>query len=287
MVVETGGFSKAAKRLGVSASHISRQVARLEDRVGIKLLARSTRSVRLTDAGAAYHAKVAELAAGFDEANQAAAGANAELAGRIRISAAGALAEERVAPIVARFARENPRVSIEMDFNTRNLDLVDQGFDFAIRYGILADSGLIARKLTDRQVICAAAPEYLAIHGSPRHPAELKQHACLRSNQGHWVFRDPETKKLIKIRISGPWSANSGHALRAAAIEGLGIVYLPVENLTSSIQKGDLIRLLDAYEDTSRASWIVFPERRYMPLRVRRAIDYLEAAFRLEAKNKR
>ena len=279
MVVETGGFTSAARRLGVSASHVSRQIARLEDRLGVKLFARSTRVVRLTDAGAEYHARVADLAAGIDEANQAAAGAQADLAGRIRVSAAGTLAENRVAPVLARFARENPRIAIEIDFDTRNVDLIDQGFDFAIRYGILADSGLIVRKLAGRTMVCAASPDYLQRRGEPRHPSDLRRHACLRTRQDRWVFKDPQSGEPIDVRVHGPWTANNGHALRAAAVEGLGVAYTPDVNLQAALECGQVVPILQGYEDTSRANWIVYPERRHIPLRVRRAIDYLVAAF--------
>ena len=278
-VVETGGFTAAGRRLGVSASHVSRQVARLEDRLGVKLFARSTRIVRLTDAGAEYHARVSDLAAGIEEANRAATGSQAELAGRIRVSAAGALAEERVAPALARFARNHPRIAVEIDFNTRNVDLIDQGFDFAIRYGVLADSGLIARRLAGRTMICAAAPDYLDHRGTPVHPSELRRHACLKTNQDRWLFANPETGDPIEVRIDGPWTANNGHALRAAAVEGLGIAYTPTVNLAPALESGRLLRILEGYEDKSRASWIVYPERRHMPLRVRRAIDFLIEAF--------
>lgn len=286
MVVDVGGFSSAASRLGVSASHVSRQVARLEDRLGVKLLARSTRVVRLTDAGADYYAKISDLSAGIEEANQAAAGAAADLAGRIRVSAAGTFAEERVAPLLARFARENPRIVIEMDFNTHTVDLIDQGFDFAIRYGVLADSGLIARKLTGRTMVCAAAPDYLEREGVPSHPNDLRHHACLRTNQDRWTFFDQATGKAIDVRIASAWIANNGHALRHAAVEGLGIAYCPQVNLRTALDEGALVPILQGFEDKSRSSWIVYPERRHMPLRVRTAIDYLANAFTEEAERK-
>jgi len=280
MVVDTGGFSAAAKRLHVSASHVSRQVARLEDHLGVKLLARSTRIVRLTDAGSDYYAKVSDLMAGIEEANQRAAGTAAELAGQIRVSAAGPFAEERVAPALAKFARLNPRIQIEMDFNTRNVDLIDQGFDFAIRYGVLADSGMVAKKITRRNMVCAASPSYLDLNGVPQHPDELRHHQCLRTNSDKWVFMTPDTQKRLDVRISGNWIANNGHALRHAAIEGLGIAYAPHVNLKQGLDAKTLVPILQGYEDISRSSWIVYPERRHMPLRVRSAIDYLINNFK-------
>jgi DNA-binding transcriptional LysR family regulator len=279
MVVETGGFTKAAKRLGVSASHVSRQVRRLEDRLGVKLLARSTRVVRLTEAGSAYHARVSDLADGIEEANQAAAGEHAELAGRIRVSAAGVFAEQRVAPLLAEFAGRHPRISVEMDFTTRFVDLVGQGFDFAIRYGVLTDSAIIARKLTSRTMVCVASPAYLERRGVPAHPNELRRHACLITNRDRWLFTEPEDGASIEVRVSGPWRANNGHALNAAAVAGLGIAYAPALNVQTGLDDGALVRVLEGYEDCSRTSWLVYPERRHMPLRVRRAIDFVMHAF--------
>ncbi len=272
-VVDAGGFTAAAMRLNVSASHVSRQVARLEDRLGVKLLARTTRSVRLTDEGADYHARVADLAAGIGEANQAAAGARAELVGRIRVSAAGPLAEQRVAPVLARFALDNPGVKVEMDFNSRMINLIEEGFDFAIRYGVLAESGLVARRLAKRTMVCAASPAYLAKHGTPRHPGELRNHACLITNNDRWTFADPETGKPIDVRVRGPWRAINPHAIRVAALEGLGVMYAPRIFLGDSEDR--LTPLLQGYEDRSRATWIVYPERRHLPLRVRRAMDFV------------
>lgn len=238
MVVETGSFTIAAKRLGVSAAHVSRQVARLEDRVNVKLLA-----------------------------------------GRIRVSAAGAFAEERVAPVLARFAAEHPRISIEMDFNSRFVDLVDQGFDFAVRYGVLVDSSLIAHRLSPRSMVCAAAPDYLVRHGEPKHPSELRGHACLITNSDHRTFTDPDTDSNFDVRVTGPWRANNGPAVRYTAIEGLGIAYAPLASLRIGLEDDQIVPILEAFQDRSRSSWIVYPERRHMPIRVRKAIDYLIAAF--------
>ena len=146
-VVETGGFTPAARRLGVSNSHISRQVARLEDRLGVKLLARSTRSVRVTEAGQLYFQRMSDIASAIDDADQSVAGLEANLTGKVRISLAGALAEDVIAPALAQFAAAHPNLDLELDFNARTINLIDEGFDFAIRYGVLAEADLIARRM--------------------------------------------------------------------------------------------------------------------------------------------
>jgi len=199
--------------LGVSVAHVSRQGRRLEDRLGVKLLARTTRVVRLTDAGRAYHARVSVIASDIEEVNQSATGEQAELAGQIRVSAAGVFAERRVAPVLAQFASLHPRITVQMDFNSGFVDLVDQGFDFAIRYGVLPNKALIARRLTARQMVCVAAPSYLACHGAPEHPAELQSHACLITNRERWRFMNPDDDSPIDVKVRGPWRANSGPAV--------------------------------------------------------------------------
>ncbi|MEM6421969.1 MAG: LysR family transcriptional regulator [Pseudomonadota bacterium] len=278
-VVEAGGFTAAARRLGVSPSHVSRQVAGLEDRLGIKLLARSTRMVRLTEAGASYHGRIVGLAAGIEEANRAAAGEAAQLEGLIRLSAGGSFAEDRLAPVMVDFARLHPGLRIEMDFNTRNVDLVEEGFDFAVRYGELGDSDLIARRLTLRPIACAAAPHYLAERGVPTHPTALERHDCILANRNLWRFAEPGTGAPIEVRVRGRWRGTNARAMCAAAEAGLGVVYTSLETVDAAIADGRLTRLLEGFEEPARASWIVYPERRHMPLRVRRAIDHVIAAF--------
>lgn len=277
-VVDAASFSAAAKRLGVSTSYVSRQVAALEARLGIRLLARSTRKVRLTDTGAEYYRRCAELGAGLEEANQVVIGETAEVVGRIRVSAAGAFAERYVAPILAEFAAQHPNVQIDMDFNSRNINLIDEGFDFAVRYGVLEDSSLMARQLTGRTLVACASPDYLKCQGTPADPEELREHACLRSNQDRWRFSYPDGHRLI--RISGPWISNNGPALAAAAVRGLGIVYSPRVNLADDLETGKLLPILQDFWDRDRVTWIVYPNRRHLPLRVRRVIDFLINHFR-------
>ena len=170
MVARTSSFTAAARRLNVSTSHVSRRVQSLEDKLGVKLLARTTRAVKLTDLGRDYLNRVDELIGGIDDANQAITGAFSDLAGPVRVSAAGPFAEAMVMPILLEFAEQNPHITFEVDFNNRNVDLVEDGYDFAIRYGALADSSLIARKLATRQLVCAASPAYLGRYGEPSTP---------------------------------------------------------------------------------------------------------------------
>ena len=277
-VVDAGSFSAAAKRLGVSTSYVSRRVADLEARLGIRLLARSTRKLRLTDAGAEYYRRCSDLAAGLKEANQIVAGETAEVVGRIRVAAAGAFAERYVAPALAEFAAQHPKVQIEIGFNSHIVNLIDEGFDLAVRYSVLEDSNLMAYKLTDRMLVACASPEYLKRRGAPADPEELRDHACLCSNSNRWRFSYPEGPRFI--RVFGPWTSNNGVALVAAAMQNLGIVYLPRINLADALDNRQLIPILEDFWDRDRATWLVYPNRRHLPLRVRRVIDFLLEHFR-------
>lgn len=272
-VVEVGSFSAAAQQLDVSTSHVSRQVAQLESRLGARLLARSTRTVRLTDAGAEYYRRCAELVAGLTEANQQVAGETAELSGRIRVSLAGAFAEQYVAPTLAEFAQLHPGVTIELDFNSRRVNLIEEGFDFAVRYGVLEEDGLVTHKLADRKLIACASQDYLKQRGLPIDPEELREHACLRSSADRWRFQYPDG--LRYVRVSGPWRSNNGAALVAAAVRGLGIIYLPQVNLLEEIRTNKLVPILQSYCDVDLASWIVYADGCYLPSRVSKAVNFL------------
>lgn len=277
-VVDSGSFSAAAKQLGVSTSYVSRRAADLEARLGVRLLARSTRKISLTDAGAEYHRRCKVLTAGLIEANQVAVGETEQVVGSLRIAAAGAFAERCIAHALAEFAAQHPMVKIEIDFNFREVDLIDEGFDFAIRYGgVLEDSSLIVRKLKRREMVVCASPDYLARAGCPVDPEELSDHACLRVHRDRWRFQFPEGPKYI--RPSGPWISNNGAAIEAAAIAGLGIIYSPRVNVAKGLASGQLVPILENFWDSECATWIVYPSR-YLPLRTRRAIDFLIDRFK-------
>lgn len=224
-VVEAKGFTAAAKRLNVSPAHISRSVSHLETRLGVKLLQRSTRVVRLTEAGACYHAQVAPLIADLSAANQRVRDASNNLAGRIRITAGGRYAEDHVAPVLAQFGRLHPDIKIELDLSTQMIDLIDQGFDLGIRYGTLPDSSLIARRLSVFPMIAVAAPEYLSGHPLPHIPSDLLEHKCIKVGSEPWTFFVDGQIELV--RIDAGWTTNTGGGAIAPALAGLGVAICP------------------------------------------------------------
>lgn len=276
-VAESQGFSAAAKQLGCSTSHVSRQVSRLEEKLGVALLARSTRLVNLTDAGQRYYPQCKELVTGLQQANEDLNDQQVTLNGTLRVSAAGAFAEEHVAPALMEFAKSYPDLTIEMDFNSRMVNFIEDGIDFAIRYGALKDSGLVARKLADRPMAAVASRDYLTRHGHPTHPQQLKQHSCIIANNDHWLFENGNN--TISTRVHGRWRSNNSNSVIAACEQGLGIAYMPKSSLLNGLESGSLVPILQEFWGKGGSSWIVYQNQRFLPLRARLAIDYLVNHF--------
>ncbi|MCF2859202.1 LysR family transcriptional regulator [Pseudoalteromonas sp. SMS1] len=276
-VAESGGFSAAAKKLGCSTSHISRQVARLEKRTGSILLARTTRQINLTENGAFYYQQCKQLVAGLQQANEQLNQQQFNLSGTLRVSAAGAFAERHIAPALMTFAKQHPELNIEIDFNSRMVNFVEDGIDFAIRYGELNDSNLIARRLISRSMMVVAAPSYLTAYGTPNHPNQLKSHRCIIANNDHWVFNIDGTKQSIKV--AGQWRSNNANVVLEACEQGLGIAYMPQSTFTESLEQQTLVPILEPYCISGATSWIVYQNKQFMPLRARLAIDFLLAQF--------
>ncbi|MBF7073562.1 LysR family transcriptional regulator [Glaciecola sp. MH2013] len=272
---QTHNFSSAAKRLGVSTSLVSRRVAALEEKMGVRLVNRTTRVVKLTDAGYEYFNRCSVILQEMEEANSAVVSESQEFEGRIRVSAAGDYAERFVGPSLARFAMQHPKLQIEMDFNSRNVNLIDDGFDFAIRYGELSDSSLVARPLTTRNLVAAASPTYIKKYGVPKHPNDLAQHRCIISVRDTWHFN--ENGNALSVKVPVAFQSNSGANLVATALTGLGIVYLPQTTLQESLNNQGLVSIMESYCATNIPTWLVYPSKRFLPRRVRAALDFLQA----------
>lgn len=277
-VVDRGSFTQAAKVLDVSTSHISRSVSQLESRLGVALLKRTTRSLNLTEAGQQYAASLHSIQSAMEEANLALQGEQQEPKGKIKISCAGDFASKQIAPKLAQFCQRYSHVSITMDFNNRNVDLIAEGVDLAIRFGRMADSNLIARPLSTRVMTLVASPEYLARFPAPSHPEQLIEHNCLIAVTNRWRFNMGDNIKEFKV--AGRWRSNNGEALLQACLSGLGIAHLAYDIVGDYIESGKLVSLLDSYQVADNASWLVYPNRDLMPLRVRLLIDFLIEEFK-------
>ena len=276
-VAEAHGFSAAAKQLGCSTSHVSRQVARLEERLGCALFARSTRVVTLTNSGSAYYKQAKELVVGLQQANEQVNQQQIRLRGTLKVSAAGGFAEHFVAPALMEFVAKHPELSIELDLNSRFVNLLEDGVDFAIRYGELNDSSLVARKLVSRSMMAVAHKDYLNKHGTPKHPAHLKNHRCIVANNDNWEFSIEGRKEIVKVK--GAWRSNNANVIANACMNALGIAYMPRSTFSEELLNKELVPVLESYWGQSSSSWIVYPNKRFMPQRVRQAIDFLIAHF--------
>ena len=275
MVAEAGSFTAAAKTLGVSVAHVSRQVARLENRIQAKLFQRSTRSLSLTREGEIFDERCRSIADDLEAAILQVRGAQSGLEGRLRIaSLAGSYADTVVGPAMAELSAQHPNLEIEVDFNPRMVDIRREGFDLAIRSGPLEDSDLIARPLAARSRAAAAAPAYLEEYGVPKVPRDLVHHQCLHTSENAWRFQIDG--KVQHIRTKGRLRMNSGPALVASCEKGLGIAYMARGLFGSALTDGRLLPVLEAYWLTDTDISLIYADRHFLPARITAAIECLE-----------
>lgn len=247
-VVETGGFSRAAERMGLSKSIVSRRVARLEADLGVRLLNRTTRGIAPTEAGLEFKTRCVEILNELEAAREAVACRERDIAGTLRLAVPLSFGIARLAPAIAAFAEKYPRVAVDLSVSDRFVDLVAEGFDAAIRIGVLADTSLMSRRLGAMQTIVVASPAYLASHAAPERPQALAKHDCLIYSGGSretWQFR--VNRKWQSIRPQGRFRADNGEVLRAAVLAGLGITALPDFLVADFVARGALVQILKDY----------------------------------------
>lgn len=274
-VVETESFTAAAKRLEVSVAHISRQVNQLEDRLGAKLLYRTTRKLRLTEVGEVYYQHARKILDDMQAAERAVMEMEGKPTGKLRITAPVYYGEYFLAPLVNDFLLQYPQLDLELKLTNETVDLVKDGYDLAIRLGTLDSSSLMCRKLARRTQYLCASPAYLATHGTPQTLADLANHRCLGGSLDHWRFL--ENGKLRNWRVGSAWSCNSGLALKDAALKGLGIVQLPDYYVQEALAQGSLISLLESHRLPDDGVWVVYPQNRHLSPKVRLLVDFLVA----------
>jgi DNA-binding transcriptional LysR family regulator len=275
-VVETGAFSRAAERMGMAKSILSRRVARLEEQLGARLLTRSAQGAQPTDVGQAYFERAANILAELDAAEEVVAEAVTQIAGPIRLSAPLSFGITYLAPALAEFAAEHPKVELDISFEDRPVDLVAGGYDLAVRIGSLKDSALIARRIAPVRKVPVASPDYLARRGRPEHPRELAGHDILLYANESWRFRVGKAWEHVRGRPR--LRADNGEMLRAAAIAGLGICILPSFIAAPGFEAGTLEPLLRDFPLEEGALHAVMPSRA-TTARVRALVDFLAARF--------
>lgn len=274
-VAELQSFTKAAKQLGISVAQVSRNIAELEATLAIKLLYRSTRSVSLTEEGLLYLQHCRHLVASLEEANRTLANLKATPRGQIKLTAPVFYGETRIAPLLHDFMQQYPDTELDLQLTNNKLDLVQGGFDLAIRLGTLESSSLIARKLASRTQYVVASPAYLAQHGTPQNLADLTQHQCLTGTVAQWRFM--QQGKLVQFKPQGRIVCNSGVALMDAALKGLGLVQLPDYYVGNKLQSGELVAVLNQLRQPDDGIWAIYPQNRHLSAKVRVLVDYLAA----------
>lgn len=281
-VVESGSFVAAAERLHLSTSSLSRLIAELEQHLGARLLNRTTRRLSLTESGQSYYERCVALLAELAEAEALVGQSAAQPRGTIRLTCSYSMAEQRVAPAIAHFGERYPDVRFELTVSDRVIDIVEEGFDLAIRVGAVRAESLVARRLGAMRLVLAAAPAYLARHGTPEAPQDLARHNALTyayaATPRVWRFTGPDGVAQ-DVRVDGSLHANSGDALLAAAVAGLGVINEPDFMLGAALASGALQPLLAGYAGQGGDIWALYPSRRHLSLKVRLFVDHIAQAF--------
>jgi DNA-binding transcriptional LysR family regulator len=277
-IVEAGSISGAAERLGLPKSAVSRRLAELESRLGVSLIQRTTRRLNLTDSGLAFYERSVAILADLDEAESAVSQAHGALKGGLRVALPLSFGLLHLAPLIQEFMMLHPDVRFELDFNDRQIDLMQEGFDLAVRIATLEDSSLMARRLAPIRHVLCASPGYLSRHGIPKAAADLASHACLAYSNvrdpGLWSYRGPDGLPG-NVRVPVRLAASSGEFLMRAAIADEGLLMIPTFYVHEALQAGQLVQVLDDHVWPELAAYAVYPPTRHLSRRVRALIDFL------------
>ncbi|MGE5171178.1 MAG: LysR family transcriptional regulator [Rudaea sp.] len=284
-VVQAGSFARAAERLDLSVSAVSRQIADLEAHLGARLLNRSTRRLSLTESGQAFYERCVQLLADLTEAEEEVGASAIVPRGTLKLTASISFGARYLAAAIADFQRKHPELRFDIELSDRVVDLIDEGIDLAIRIGEIGSQALIGRRIGVAQMICCAAPSYLARHATPRVPEDLAAHACLTyaySSGGNvWRFLDA-SRAVHEVKVSGPVHANNGEMLCALARAGVGIGLEPDFIVADDVRAGRLVSLLRGYVAPAINIHAAYPSRRHLSAKVRVFIDFLAGRFARE-----
>ncbi|MBP2198951.1 LysR family transcriptional regulator [Pantoea cypripedii] len=281
-VMETGSFTAAAQRLGTSHGQASKLISRLEKELGTSLFRRSTRSLSSTEVGKAYYERVRQILTDYDELSDTIRHTHASPSGILRISAPVSFGSVQLAKPLVNFAEKFPEIELDVSFSDRPVNVVDEGFDLAIRIGNLTDSTLIARKLSDIRIVLVASPEYLSQHAPLLHQEQLSQHECIVDTNfrdpWHWPFRDEHNEQLLQA-VHGRLKFSNAEVCLQAACSGLGITRLPSFIVSDALKQGLLVPVLERYEAQPLGLFAVFPPAKYLAHKSRVLIDFMVNVF--------
>lgn len=282
-VVEAEGFSAAARKIGRSKALLSKYVRELEDELGALLLNRTTRQFSLTEAGHTYYKRASEIVREIDSLADTVRDSSGDVKGRIKLSAPRTFSDAPIGQSLIDFARSYPDIVLEIHLDDRFVDLVEEGFDLAVRITRLADSSMIARKLSPFSLKICGSPDLIARVGKPERPQDLAKLPCIVDTNGRWLSNWPfmrDNDEMFSVSVSGPIEANSPLTTRAAAIAGLGFAPLPDFVAQPALSSGQLVSVLDDWTPRGGGIFAVYPHRRYLPAKVRVFVDFLVQWFR-------
>jgi DNA-binding transcriptional LysR family regulator len=278
-VVDAGSFAGAAERLGSSRAMASRQVQNLEEHLGTRLLNRTTRKLSLTETGREFYERCVQIVHDIAEAEQVAGQMTSTPRGVLKVTMPLSYGQHRLAALIGEYAQAYPQVLLDISLSDRKVDIVEEGFDLAVRIGTLAQSDLIARKIAVVRGVVCAAPSYLARHGAPATPSELKAHACLgytlTTGGAEWRMVGPEGE--IAVPVTGPIRADNGDLLRLAAVSGAGVIFQPQFIAAEDLAAGRLVRVLPGWQSPELGVYAVYASRRHLSAKVRTFVEFLAA----------
>ena len=283
-VATRGSLTAAARAEGVAPAIMGRRLDALEEHLGVKLLVRTTRRISLTNEGSAFLEDCQRLLADVSNAEASVSAGGIQASGHLRITAPAGFGRRHVAPLVPRFRLAHPDVTISLNLSDRVVDLAGEGFDCAVRVGDLPDSSLVSVRIADNRRLCVATPAYLQRHGVPRHPSELSGHDCLTlsseaSQTRGWAFRMPSPdggSEVVHLKPGGPLDCSDGQVLHDWCLAGYGMAWRSTWEVEAEIAAGRLVEVLEEYAAPPNGIYVVFPQRKHMPLRVRLWIDFLK-----------
>lgn len=281
-----GSLSAAARHEGIAPAMVGRRLDALEARLGVKLTQRTTRRLALTPEGLSFLEDCQRILRDLEEAEGAISARSQSVTGLLRVTAPAGFGRRHVAPLIPRYAREHPRLAVNLDLSDRISDLVAEGYDCAVRFGEQADPGLVRVRLGQARRVVVAAPAYLQRHGTPRSPAELAQHQCLALGESagparSWLFQ--ADGRLATERPAGALTCNDGAALHAWALAGMGLAWRSWWEVSEDLAAGRLITVLEEFEAPPTVVYCVMPARKHLPLRTRLFVDFLKHEFALPA----
>ena len=278
-IVDAGSFVSAADRLDMSRAMASKYVSMLEDHLGTRLLNRTTRRLSLTEPGSLFYERSVQILADVDEAVQVAGHMAAEPRGVLKVTMPLSYGLHCLGPIVAEYSNQYPKVKLDLSLSDRKIDLIEEGFDVAVRVGRLPESGLIARKLGAVESIIVGAPAYFKQRGIPTEPIDLANHVCLgyALGSGGDEWRLLSAEGLVSVRSSGSIKADNGDMLRLAALHGAGLIFQPRFIVEEDVQAGRLVQVLDSYASEELGVYAIYPSRKHLSAKVRTFVDFLVA----------